>query len=107
MGVAAPGDDASGGQPAVSDIYQSLRTGEPAIAVGVPMPTSIGPGRVLTARLDPAALSRLLADQGQRPMCVGDRWIEREHLLEARQRIQQRSPASRFRIFFSTSAWRP
>ena len=77
-------------RPVISDIYNSLRTGEPAIAVSVPLPQALGSDRVvLSARLDPAALSRLLADQGQRALAIAAVY-DRNWRMVARNRDGER-----------------
>jgi signal transduction histidine kinase len=73
------------GRPAVSDIYQSRRTGERAIGVAVPVLRDGAVYRVLTARLDASVLSRFVGGQLYRDGAVAS-VVDRQHRLVARSR---------------------
>ena len=73
------------GLPAVSDIYVSRRSEALAIAASVPVLRDGAVRWVLTARLEPAALSRLLRDQRARPGFIAS-ITDRTHRVVARSR---------------------
>ncbi len=73
------------GRPEVSDVYQSRRTGERAIGVSVPVVRDGAVHRVLSARLDPAVLSRFVGAQLYRDGAVAS-VADRHYRVVARNR---------------------
>jgi signal transduction histidine kinase len=87
MRVDAPhlGEAARTGQPVVSDVYDSRRTGERAIGVSVPVIRDGAVRWVLSARLSPDVLSRFVGEQHYREGAIAS-VIDRQLRIVARSR---------------------
>jgi len=77
------------GQPALSDLFADARSGSRTVAVSVPVRRDNGIRWVLTARLNPTALAKLLSEQAVRPNLVAS-IIDRNMLVVARSPGQDR-----------------
>jgi len=77
------------GAPALSDVHPGMNDGEPAISVAVPVLRSGQVVWVLSARLDPSALSQLIGRQLQREGSIAA-VFDRNRLIVARSREAER-----------------
>ncbi|MCU0952983.1 MAG: hypothetical protein MUC68_18690, partial [Burkholderiaceae bacterium] len=77
------------GAPALSDLYRNTRDGQPSVAIGVPVRRGPAVRWVLSARLNPDELARLLSRQAVNPDLVAS-ILDRNRLLVARNRHHER-----------------
>jgi two-component system CheB/CheR fusion protein len=77
------------GAPALSDLYRNTRDGQPSVAIGVPVRREQAVRWVLSARLNPDELARLLSRQAVNPDLVAS-ILDRNRLLVARNRHHER-----------------
>jgi len=77
------------GEPALSDVHPGMGDGAPAISVAVPVLRSGHVVWVLSARLDPSAISELIGRQLQREGAIAA-VFDRTHRIVARSREAER-----------------